>query len=221
MEKVSYEIMEDLGDIYWWYCARREIIVSVIERNVPAGVRIIDFGSGTGALAALLRDHGYRVTAADISPLALDGCRRRGLEVIDLRSNRLPEQAAECVILGDVLEHVEEDAALLTDVRKALVPGGSLLATVPAYEFLWSGEDHVSRHMRRYRLSQLVAALEKGGFEVSWASYFNMLLLPAIAAALVLKRSLTDLTGSSTAFFALRLRSSGELLYHLVQVSLP
>jgi 2-polyprenyl-3-methyl-5-hydroxy-6-metoxy-1,4-benzoquinol methylase len=188
MEKVAYEIMEDLGDTYWWYRARREIIAGVIERYVPDGGRIIDFGSGTGALTALLRDQGYQVKAADISPLALDGCRRRGLEVIDLRSQALPEQATECVILGDVLEHVKDDAALLTDIRMALAPGGCLLTTVPAYEFLWSGEDYVSQHLRRYRLPQLIAALEKSGFEVTWASYFNTLLFPAIVAALVLKR---------------------------------
>ena len=188
MEKVTYEIMEDFGDGYWWYRARREIMVSVIERYVPCGARIIDFGSGTGVIAALLRGHGYQVRAADISPLALDGCYRRGLEVIDLRSNRLPKQDAECVILGDVLEHVEDDIALLTAIHAAVKPGGSLLVTVPAYEFLWSGEDHVSRHLRRYRLSQLIAVLEKGGFEVTWASYFNALLLPAIGATLVLKR---------------------------------
>jgi SAM-dependent methyltransferase len=188
MERVSYEIMEDLGDTYWWYRARREIIADLIVRHVPNGGRIIDVGAGNGATAAMLRNRGFRVVAADTSPLALDGCCRRGVNVIDLRSNPLPNQAAECVLLGDVLEHVPDDAALLADVRRALVPSGVLLATVPAYEFLWSGEDHVSRHYRRYRLPQLAAALHKGGFDLIWGSYFNTFLLPAVATVLLIKR---------------------------------
>lgn len=188
MEKVGYDIMEDVGDTYWWYQARREIIADVIARYVPNGERIIDFGSGNGATAALLQDRGYRVVAADISPLALDGCRRRGLDVIDLRSHSLPERAAECIILADVLEHVADDAGLLADIRRASVPGGIVLATVPAYQFLWSGEDHISRHYRRYRLPQLAMAMNKGGFELIWASYYNTILLPAIIVVLLTKR---------------------------------
>ncbi len=175
--------MDDLGDAYWWYRARREIIADVITKYVPPRARIVDFGSGTGATAALLRDRGYRVLAAEISPLALNGC-----EVIDLRSNPLPEQVADCIVLGDVLEHIEDEAALLAQIRNTLVASGLLITTVPAYEFLWSGEDYVSEHLRRYRRSQLILALEKGGFEVIWGSYFNTLLLPAIAGAVVLKR---------------------------------
>jgi SAM-dependent methyltransferase len=180
--------MDDLGDAYWWYRARREIIADVITKYVPPRGRIVDFGSGTGATAALLRDRGYRVWAAEISPLALNGCRRREIDVIDLRSNSLPERFADCIVLGDVLEHIEDEAALLAQIRNALVASGLLITTVPAYEFLWSGEDYISEHRRRYRRPQLVMTLEKGGFEVIWGSYFNTMLLPVIAGAIVLKR---------------------------------
>jgi SAM-dependent methyltransferase len=189
MEPVAYEIMERIGDTHWWYRARREIIADVIEREVPPGSRIIDFGSGTGATAVLLRNRGYQVAIAEISVTALESCRRRGVPVIDLRTDSLPERAADCVLLGDVLEHVENDAALLREVRKALLPGGLIVVTVPAYMFLWSGEDHVSRHLRRYRLPGLVATLDNGGFAVKWASYFNTLLFPAIVAVRILKRA--------------------------------
>src|SRR5215204_2923223 len=182
MEPVAYEIMERIGNTHWWYRARREIIADIIGRSVPTGSRIIDFGSGTGETAILLRNRGYQVAIAEISATALESCRRRGVPVIDLRTDVLPERAADCILLGDVLEHVENDSALLRKIRKALLPGGLLLVTVPAYMFLWSGEDHVSRHLRRYRLRGLLATLDDGGFAVQWASYFNTLLFPAIVA---------------------------------------
>jgi SAM-dependent methyltransferase len=188
MLDVGYDIMEDIGDTYWWYRARREIMVGFIERQLPSGARIIDVGAGNGATTALLRDRGYNAAAADISPIALEACIRRGLEVIDLRDRSLPERSADCVILGDVLEHVPDDVALIADAGKSLVPGGILLVTVPAFEFLWSGEDFISRHYRRYRRRQLVGALQTGGFNKIWASYYNTLLLPVIAAVILTKR---------------------------------
>jgi SAM-dependent methyltransferase len=188
MLDVGYEIMNDIGDTYWWYCARREIMVGIIERHLPAGARIIDLGCGNGAITALLRDRGYKTTAADISPIALEDCARRGLEVIDLRDRPLPERSADCVILGDVLEHVPDDVALIADARKSLVPGGILLITVPAFEFLWSGEDFISRHYRRYRRGQLISALQAAGFNKIWASYYNTLLFPVIVGIILMKR---------------------------------
>jgi SAM-dependent methyltransferase len=188
MLDVGYNLMEEVGDTYWWYRARREIIAGIIKNRLPPGARIIDVGCGNGATTALLRDLGYHSAGADISSIALDACTRRGLDVIDLRERPLLECSADCVILGDVLEHVPDDVGLICDARRALAPGGMLLVTVPAFEFLWSGEDFISRHHRRYRRGQLVQALRNVGFEDIWASYYNAILLPAIVGTILLKR---------------------------------
>ncbi len=41
----------------------------------------------------------------------------------------------------DVLEHIEEDSLSLTVVSEKLKPGGNLIITVPAYQFLWGFHD--------------------------------------------------------------------------------
>src|SRR5262249_27583051 len=85
-----------------------------------------------------------------------------------------------------VIEHVEDDEALLRAVRRVLRSDGVLAATVPAYEWLWSAEDEGAGHHRRYTLRGLHAILERAGFTVAYETYF----FSALTAPLFLVRSL-------------------------------
>ncbi len=190
MKSVAYDLMAKLEDSYWWYRSRRRILCDLITRLVPRGRDIVDFGAGTGATASVLSGCGYRVVAADMSEIALEACRMRGLITIDLKTERLREGCADCVLAGDVLEHVADDLTLLVSLRRALRAGGVLVVTVPAYEFLWSGEDYVSEHERRYTRTGLIRQLRLAGFNCVWCSYFNALLFPVIVSVTLTKRLL-------------------------------
>ena len=190
MKTVAYDLMAELEDSHWWYRARRQIVSEVIKRFVPPLSDIVDYGAGTGGTADSLRELGYNVVAADISEEALEGCRMRGLTTVNLKDESLKSSSADCVLAGDVLEHVHDDVALLFSLRQALRPGGLLVVTVPAYEFLWSGEDYVSEHVRRYTRKTLLQRLDLAGFRAVWCSYFNTLLFPVIASVRVAKRLL-------------------------------
>lgn len=190
MKSIAFDLMAELEDSYWWYRSRRRILCDLIARLVPRGDTVIDFGAGTGGTARALAERGYRVLAADLSETALEACRMRGLHTLDLKTGRLRDKSANCVLAGDVLEHVSDDLALLIALRRSLRPGGVLVATVPAYEFLWSGEDYVSEHVRRYTRSRLKRQLRLAGFERVWCSYFNTLLFPVIVAVTLTKRLL-------------------------------
>jgi SAM-dependent methyltransferase len=180
--------MEQTEGSYWWYRARREIIASTIVRTVPRGSDIIDFGCGTGCTAGVLKHLGYKVVVADISEEVLEACRNRGLTAINLETEDLADHAADCVLAGDVLEHLHDDVSTLWMLHRKLRPRGLLLATVPAYEFLWSGEDYVSEHVRRYTRSMLKRRLRSGGFQPLRCSYFNSLLFPLVLAVTLGKR---------------------------------
>jgi len=190
MKRIAYELMAELEDSYWWYRARRRILCGLITRLVPRGSDVIDFGAGTGGTASTLTQSGYRVVATDLSEAALEACRIRGLRTVDLKRERLREESADCVLAGDVLEHVRDDVALLISLRRALRPRGVLIVTVPAYEFLWSGEDYVSEHIRRYTRVRLKRQLRLAGFNRIWCSYFNTLLFPLIVSVTLTKRLL-------------------------------
>jgi SAM-dependent methyltransferase len=188
MRAEAYRLMEELDGTYWWYRARRGILCDVVRRFVRPCGDVIDYGSGSGWTALGLREIGFRVQAADCSARALEVCRSRGLPTVDLKLQGLPSAAADCILVCDVLEHVDDDVGLLERLRDLLRPGGRLIATVPAYEFLWSGEDYASEHVRRYTGRLIRHRLNSAGYEVVWDSYFNTLLFPAIAAAIVGKR---------------------------------
>ena len=83
-----------------------------------------------------------------------------------------------------MLEHLEDDrVALMRELRRVAAPGGRLLATVPAYRWLWSQHDDAHHHFRRYTLAGAARRRLGGqGWEAAEWSYFNTLLLPPIAA---------------------------------------
>jgi 2-polyprenyl-3-methyl-5-hydroxy-6-metoxy-1,4-benzoquinol methylase len=81
----------------------------------------------------------------------------------------------------DVLEHLDDDIDGLRTIASLLVPDGQLIVTVPAYPWLWSGEDVISQHRRRYTRGSLLAACRAAGFDALFASYFNISVLPAMA----------------------------------------
>jgi 2-polyprenyl-3-methyl-5-hydroxy-6-metoxy-1,4-benzoquinol methylase len=180
----------DLEETYWWYHARKEIISDTVQRYLAPGSDIIDFGSGSGVIARHLVDLGFKVLAADISAPALAACRQRGLNTLDLNSDWPASASADCVLACDVLEHVEDDAGLLRKLKQTLRSRGLLIAAVPAYDFLWSGEDYISDHVRRYNKPRLEKRVGEAGFVTEWCSYFNALLLPLVAAVVLYKRLL-------------------------------
>lgn len=177
----------DLEETYWWYRARRDIICRTVLRYLPPGREILDFGAGSGVIAKQLVDLGYKVVAADVSADALSSCREQGLRTLDLNTD-WPAESFDCVLACDVLEHIEDDLGLLQKLRLTLRPRGLVVAAVPAYDFLWSGEDYVSRHVRRYTRRRLQERVRRAGFAIEWCSYFNALLLPIVTAAIFYKR---------------------------------
>ena len=96
--------------------------------------------------------------------------------------------AFDLILATDVLEHLRDDHAALRELRRVAAPGAKLLATVPAYRWLWSQHDNAHHHFRRYTLRELRAALAAGGWRPVAESYFNSVLLPPIAAVRLLAR---------------------------------
>ena len=182
--------MEDLEDTYWWYVARRTIVCETVKRFLANNSEVLDFGSGSGGIARALSADGYKVVAADVSTEALAACCRAGLDTMDLKTTWPAAGSVDCILACDVLEHVKEDVELLQKLRVALRPNGLLIATVPAYNFLWSGEDYISDHVRRYTRPLLERHAREAGFTIEKGSYFNTFLLPLITAVLLYKRFL-------------------------------
>jgi SAM-dependent methyltransferase len=176
---------------YWWHRARERVVHRILRRVAPPNARILDVGCGTGATSASLRRFGP-VLGMDVGSEALSRARQRGLLVTRSSATRLPVRggAFDVVVALDVLEHLDDDAAALREIREALEPGGALLATVPAYPFLWSSHDVALGHRRRYLRRQLIERLRDTGFELELCSYVMSSILPAAMAMRLAERLL-------------------------------
>src|SRR5207245_7859412 len=94
-------------------------------------------------------------------------------------------------VLGafDVLEHIDDDGAVLAQMFQAARRGGGILLTVPQHPWLWSSVDAHARHKRRYTRRQLVDKVPRAGFTVARATSFVSLLLPVMLASRLGRRA--------------------------------
>lgn len=164
---------------HWWFTARREILLSVTQRFVAPGGAILDVGCGTGYFIESVADR-YEAWGVDPSPTAVAMCRERGLSHVvegtayDLSA--VGERRFDAVCFLDVLEHLDDDRLALAEAVRVLRPGGVVIATVPAFMWLWSEHDVVNHHRRRYRRQQLETLFVESGLAIERLTYFNFWL---------------------------------------------
>jgi SAM-dependent methyltransferase len=177
-----------IEDRHWWFVGRRNIFTRLLDRYVgpdPGGERrVLDVGCGTGTMLGYLERYG-RPEGVDAEPAAVEFCRRRGVTTVTQAAvPPLPfeDERFGLVTAFDFVEHVDDDAGTLGEIRRVLRPGGIFMATVPAYRFLWGNQDEVAHHKRRYTAPEFRSDLEAAGFAPRRITYFNSLLFPPIAA---------------------------------------
>jgi SAM-dependent methyltransferase len=188
VEDILFTTFAAVEDRHWWFLARREIVCAVAQRVLPAGSSVLDVGCGTGFVLERLQER-YRAYGLDVSPIALELCRKRGLSQVSLGSPEDLSAVDGCrfqgVFLLDVLEHLDDDTEALRKISGVLAPGGAVIVTVPAFMFLWSRHDEINQHRRRYTRATLSDSLRRSGFQLEQISYFNSYLFPLAAAARV------------------------------------
>ena len=185
----DYELQTHrVEDSHWWYQGRRAIIERVMapllgELAAAGGrPRILDAGCGSGRNMLELAPHG-EVTGVELSLPSAELARARGLgEVIGGSLEELPlaDNSFDLAVCLDVVEHLQDDERALRELRRVVAPGGALLVTVPAYQWLWSGHDEINHHHRRYNAGTLRSVAERAGWHTARDT---CIFKPASAAA--------------------------------------
>jgi SAM-dependent methyltransferase len=153
------------------------------------GQRVLEVGCGIGTYTAEMAAGGSRqIVAMDMEQAFVDEAVRRlrqypNVQLIcgdataaeTLKSN---DEAFDTVVLLDVLEHIEDDVALLARLRARLGPGGHLILKVPAMPSLFSPMDEAIGHWRRYDKSGLSEVIARAGLEVVHVWSFNAAAVP-------------------------------------------
>lgn len=192
MEFGLYQDHYNYEQNHWWFVGRREIVFSLLNEHFPelSKLKILDIGCGTGITMNYLAPYG-EVTGLDISEDALEFCRQRGLNNVTLGSaDELPfeDNSFDLVFALDVLEHVDNDFKAVQEIERVCKPGGIVLATVPAHQWLWTGFDRYNLHKRRYSSKEFLSNFKKARLTKIKFSYFNFFLFPLIAFIRILKK---------------------------------
>jgi SAM-dependent methyltransferase len=189
MLREGYEVTAVHEATHWWFRSRRELVLRQVARSAAqlearhGRLRILDYGCGTGFNLPYLAEFGEAV-GADVSDLPLGEFRKgENHPRLDLREDLTAYHGQFSIVLAlDVLEHCDDDVAALRAMSRFLKPEGQVVITVPAYQWLWSGEDVVSQHRRRYTRTELLRVAREADLHFEYASYFNLSVLPGIAA---------------------------------------
>ncbi len=188
MQSEQFQLHADVEQQHWWFVARRRIMRRLVAQVLPPSKQhtVLDVGCGTGANIAELSDD-YTCLGIDTSAEAIELARQR-FPRVEFLTGRAPQALGDrmrdvrLLLLMDVLEHVADDFALLSELLAATLPGALVLLTVPADESLWSPHDESFGHYRRYDRSRLERLWAGVPVRTRLISYFNARTYPLVRA---------------------------------------
>jgi hypothetical protein len=171
-------------DSSFWFRHRSACILEAVQQFPPSGP-VFDVGGGNGFVAKSMQDAGLEVVLLEPGAVGAANARRRGIQYV-IRATLedaafLPERLP-AIGLFDVVEHMEDDHQFMELIRFHLSARGRIYLTVPAYQALWSLEDTVAGHHRRYNSDAIRELLVKAGFAVEFLTGFFRFLPLAIFA---------------------------------------
>lgn len=170
---------------HWWWRVREQILVGKIRETLKgraSDTRILDIGCGAGVLFDVLESFGHvEGIEADRVAVEQSGRWRARIHHGELDDTFNSVQTFDLILLLDVLEHVQHPDQLLRRASRLLSPGGHVLATVPAFDWLWTSHDEMNHHVKRYTAPELRALMTSAGFTVTETHYlFQSLVIPKL-----------------------------------------
>jgi SAM-dependent methyltransferase len=182
-DRKAFEKLARMEENNFWFQGRNEIILWGIDKYLANKKSFFELGCGTGFVA-------QGISTVFPSMLLVGGeLFREGLfyaksrssssEFIQLDAKKLPFRSKfSAVGAFDVIEHIEEDQRVLSELYNILLPDGFLFVTVPQHKWLWSQVDEQACHVRRYSKEELHKKVIASGFKIVRSTSFVSSLLP-------------------------------------------
>jgi SAM-dependent methyltransferase len=187
------EVYRELYDRHWWWRAREDRIVSALRELQLSGrnATILDVGCGDGLFFDRLREFGIAEgVEPDTSLLRPDAPYRDRIHTRPFDETFRPGGGREydVILMLDVLEHLPDAQGALTHALSLLAPGGIVVATVPAFQALWTNHDVINQHIVRYDRAAFFALAGAAGMRIDSARYFFHWVAPVKLATHLAER---------------------------------
>lgn len=208
MKKTEYTTMAEREQDYWWHVGRFAIIEQymglALKGHEPKKPKILNIGAGTGGTIPSLEKFG-EVHNADVSDDAIKYLKKRGYKADKVDSKTLPYKADTFSVVGafDVLEHIEHDVEALKEWMRVLKPGGKVVLTVPAYQWLWTQHDISLHHYRRHTKNSIHTKAKHAGLKPVKVSYAIVFSLPLVVGFRHLNKLLRRKVNEETSYVTL------------------
>lgn len=174
MQKFFYDLRYRVDKEEWRARTKRELVFQLWKKysnkNISKMMQILGLGCGTGVLEEEFEKRfNLKAYGIDISKKAIDYCKKRGLKRVKVfKGKKIPfkNDSFDLVTAIDVLEHIKDDLAVLTEIKRVLKKKGLAILLVPAHVHLWSTRDIKLQHFRRYETGELESKCKKTGFKI-------------------------------------------------------
>lgn len=150
---------------------QRDFINREIQAVKGTHKKVLDFGAGIGTYADMVGVDGQSIDCVEPTAAQAKILKQKGYKVYkDIRDVKTKY---DIIYALNVLEHIEDDAAILSQIRDCLSHRGSIVIFVPAFQLIFSGLDIKAEHYRRYRIRDMKRLARSTGLELTDVKYVD------------------------------------------------
>ena len=142
--------------------------------------KIVDIGAGSGYFSRYLAKRGLIDQAFCVDTGYSTNHQEQIAGTKIFYASKLQKSNADVALFMDVLEHVKDDVLLLRSYLNLLPQRSTIIITVPAFNFLWSGHDIFLGHYRRYTRVSLYNTIVRAGYRPVNLFYYYALVFPIV-----------------------------------------
>ena len=190
----GFDLTDKNAQSSFWVSSRNRLFKSIVyDHMAPSGkTKFLEIGCGTGNfIQQIVKNKDLEITGSEIYLKGLLYAKKNLPDAnfiqFDVTQGGVGEEF-DLIVAFDIIEHIENDVAALSNINKMLHEGGSVIITVPQHIFLWSKLDEIVKHKRRYSRRDLVAKLQENGFAISYVTSFLFVLFPLMLISRILDK---------------------------------
>lgn len=180
----GFDLTDKNVESSFWVSSRNRLFKNIVQRYLsPTGkTKFLEIGCGTGDfIRQIVQNENLEITGSEIYLKGIQYAKKNlpGVDFIqfDVTHGKIGEQF-HIIAAFDVIEHIENDIAAISNISEMLNKGGVLIISVPQHMFLWSKLDEIVKHKRRYSKRELISKLKENRFDITYSTSFLFVLFP-------------------------------------------